>query len=133
LLNIICPKFVNNNENKESNVEGFDLNQICLVLEYVEADIDMILKNSLNIDENIIKKIIYNLLCSLAYMHILNVIHRDIKPANILLDSECNIKICDFGLSRSMPKGIANFVSNNKGKYDIANMNSMHFNKLLKS
>ena len=27
--------------------------------------------------------------------------HRDIKPANILIDTECNIKICDFGLART--------------------------------
>ena len=28
--------------------------------------------------------------------------HRDIKPANILIDSNCQIKICDFGLSRTL-------------------------------
>jgi serine/threonine protein kinase len=33
-----------------------------------------------------------------------NVIHRDIKPENILVDHFCNIKICDFGLSRTLPK-----------------------------
>lgn len=25
--------------------------------------------------------------------------HRDMKPSNCLVDCECNIKICDFGLS----------------------------------
>lgn len=29
--------------------------------------------------------------------------HRDIKPANILISDECVVKICDFGLSRTVP------------------------------
>ena len=33
-------------------------------------------------------------------MHSGNLIHRDVKPANILVDDNCNIKFCDFGLTR---------------------------------
>lgn len=46
--------------------------------------------------------ILYNLLCSINFLHSANIAHRDLKPANILIDSECNVKICDFGLARSM-------------------------------
>lgn len=38
------------------------------------------------------------------FLHSINVIHRDLKPANFLIDSSCGVKICDFGLSRTMPK-----------------------------
>jgi len=33
-------------------------------------------------------------------MHESNVIHRDLKPSNLLLNKKCDLKICDFGLSR---------------------------------
>ena len=44
------------------------------------------------------------MLCGINYLHSANIIHRDLKPSNILIDSDCRIKICDFGLARSMPK-----------------------------
>jgi mitogen-activated protein kinase 1/3 len=44
--------------------------------------------------------ILYNILCAVNLMHSSNVMHRDIKPANILLDDQCGVKICDFGMAR---------------------------------
>lgn len=45
----------------------------------------------------------FNLLKSVEYMHSFGVIHRDLKPQNILINANCNIKICDFGWSRMVP------------------------------
>jgi serine/threonine protein kinase len=42
----------------------------------------------------------YQLLSAVSFLHSAGVVHRDIKPANILLNSNCKIKLCDFGLSR---------------------------------
>ncbi len=35
----------------------------------------------------------------IEYIHKLNIVHRDLKPENLLLDSDYNIKLVDFGLS----------------------------------
>ena len=56
------------------------------------------------LNESHIITIVYNLLCSLGYLHSLNIIHRDIKPANLLINDKCGITICDFGLARANPK-----------------------------
>ncbi len=44
----------------------------------------------------------YQILRALKYIHTAKLIHRDLKPANILVDSNCTVKICDFGLCRSI-------------------------------
>jgi mitogen-activated protein kinase 1/3 len=33
-------------------------------------------------------------------MHACGVLHRDLKPSNLLINSDCQLKICDMGLAR---------------------------------
>lgn len=42
------------------------------------------------------------ILKALKYIHSAEIIHRDLKPSNVLLDAECNVKVADFGLARSL-------------------------------
>lgn len=37
----------------------------------------------------------------LKYIHSANVLHRDLKPSNLVLNTNCDLKICDFGLART--------------------------------
>ena len=42
----------------------------------------------------------YQILRGLKYLHSANVMHRDLKPKNLLVNSNCDLKICDLGLAR---------------------------------
>ena len=53
-----------------------------------------------------LKLIFYNLLCAIKFMHSANVLHRDLKPGNILINEDCQIKICDFGIARTLPQSL---------------------------
>lgn len=48
------------------------------------------------------KFIVYQIAKAFHYLHSAGLIHRDIKPSNILVNEECNAKVCDFGLIRSL-------------------------------
>jgi len=72
-----------------------------LVFEYMETDLHATIRA--NILEEIHKQyIMYQAFKALAYMHSASLIHRDMKPANLLLNSECLMKVADFGLARSL-------------------------------
>jgi mitogen-activated protein kinase 1/3 len=59
-----------------------------------------------------VKRLLHQTLCGLAYLHGANIVHRDLKPANILVTSSCDIRICDFGLSREIRPLIPRVSSN---------------------
>ena len=41
-------------------------------------------------------------MCATKYIHSASVIHRDLKPSNILLNADCSLRVCDFGLARGV-------------------------------
>jgi len=52
--------------------------------------------------ESRVKKWATQIAEALAYAHKRGVVHRDIKPANILIDSDDNARLADFGLAKAI-------------------------------
>jgi mitogen-activated protein kinase 1/3 len=92
----------------DQTAEDFDT--IYLVLEMAEASLQKLVRSSLQLDDSQLQNMLYNMLVGLNYVHSAGVIHRDIKPGNVLINSDCSVRLCDFGLARSLvevdkPKG----------------------------
>lgn len=67
----------------------------------MEADLHNVIAENILKDVHI-RFIIYQLAKALKYLHTGKIIHRDLKPSNVLVNSNCTIKLCDFGLVRSL-------------------------------
>ena len=72
-----------------------------LTFEYMPTDLHVVIRSDM-LNEMQMKYIIYQILRALKYIHSARILHRDIKPSNILIDQHCHVKLCDFGLCRSM-------------------------------
>ncbi|CCW66234.1 unnamed protein product [Phytomonas sp. Hart1] len=66
----------------------------------MDTDLKQVLRSSQVLTEAHIQFFIYQTLRALHIIHSSGVIHRDITPANILVNTNCDIKICDFGLAK---------------------------------
>ena len=75
-----------------------------VVTNLYDSDLENVLKSAMNGDltEEHQQFFIYQILRALKFIHSANILHRDLKPSNILLNTNCDLAICDFGLSREL-------------------------------
>ena len=80
-----------------------ELNTVFLVMSLGTMDMKEFMDSEsvAHMKEDQLLTILYNLLCSMSYLHSVNIIHRDIKPANFLINDKCGVLLCDFGLARA--------------------------------
>lgn len=78
------------------------VSSIYLVMELLDTDLRNILHNpKVKFNEDQVRKIMFDILEGIRYLHKYGILHRDLKPANIILNiNKCQAKICDFGLAR---------------------------------
>ncbi|KAL0668497.1 hypothetical protein Bca4012_031201 [Brassica carinata] len=73
---------------------------VYIVNELMEYDLHKVITFNQELEPLHYKFFLYQILRGLKYIHAANVIHRDLKPANLLVNANCELKICDFGLAR---------------------------------
>ncbi|EFE33460.1 uncharacterized protein ARB_07820 [Trichophyton benhamiae CBS 112371] len=77
-----------------------NFNEVYLYEELMECDLAAIIRSGQPLTDAHFQSFIYQILCGLKYIHSANVLHRDLKPGNLLVNADCELKICDFGLAR---------------------------------
>jgi serine/threonine protein kinase len=87
-------------EDANGDVEKLPLGDAYIVTEKMDLDLGELLATSREVDVDHRRFFIYQILRGLKCIHSARVIHRDLKPQNILINSSCDLKICDFGLAR---------------------------------
>ena len=76
---------------------------VFLIMELEPSDLkDLMESKDLVFEEEHALIVLYNTLCALNFLHSAKIMHRDIKPGNILVNSSCQVKICDFGMARTL-------------------------------
>lgn len=99
-----CPRIIRLYEVYETSTE------VILVLEMaVGGELQRVLEDHEEISEKEAARLIRQILEGIAFLHERNIAHLDIKPQNLLLTNafpKCDIKLCDFGISRLITKGI---------------------------
>lgn len=73
-----------------------------LVFERMDCDLHHVLRSNPLLTNNHIRWFAYQILRGVAAIHEAHVLHRDLKPGNILVNRNCDVKICDFGLARGV-------------------------------
>jgi len=111
----------------EGDYEHFET--LYIIMEYCQSDLKKLIRSPIFLTPLHIQNIIYNIFVALKYLHSANVLHRDLKPANILINDDCSIKLCDFGLAR----GVGSEELDGKLKYVAHELGSPGLNSPLDS
>ncbi|KAJ7778271.1 mitogen-activated protein kinase [Mycena metata] len=84
---------------KPPSIDAFK--EVYLVQELMETDMHRVIRTQ-DLSDDHAQYFIYQTLRALKALHSADVIHRDLKPSNLLLNANCDLKMADFGLARSV-------------------------------
>nr|KAF6283900.1 cyclin dependent kinase 5 [Pipistrellus kuhlii] len=76
--------------------------KLTLVFEFCDQDLKKYFDScNGDLDPEIVKSFLFQLLKGLGFCHSRNVLHRDLKPQNLLINRNGELKLADFGLARA--------------------------------
>jgi mitogen-activated protein kinase 1/3 len=79
-----------------------DFDDVYVVMELLATDLHQVIYARQELSTKHVTYFMYQMLSGLRHLHAAGVLHRDLKPGNVLLNESCELKICDFGLARSL-------------------------------
>ncbi|KAG2425741.1 hypothetical protein HYH02_014957 [Chlamydomonas schloesseri] len=82
-----------------------------VVYELMDTDLHQIIRSPQALSNDHSQYFLYQLLRGLKYIHSANILHRDLKPSNLLVNANCDLKICDFGLARTSTSNEKEFMT----------------------
>uniref|UniRef100_A0ACD5Z735 Uncharacterized protein n=1 Tax=Avena sativa TaxID=4498 RepID=A0ACD5Z735_AVESA len=74
---------------------------VYLVTELMDTDLQQIINSSQPLSNEHCQYFVFQILRWLKHLHSAGILHRDLKPENILVNTNSDLKICDFGLART--------------------------------
>ncbi|SCW04359.1 LAFE_0H11804g1_1 [Lachancea fermentati] len=89
---------------RPASFEAF--NEVYIIQELMDTDLHRVIATQTLSDDHI-QYFVYQTLRALKCLHASHVIHRDLKPSNLLVNANCDLKVCDFGLARIAAGGPA--------------------------
>jgi serine/threonine-protein kinase len=76
-----------------------------IVMEYVDGEaLSSIIRTQAPLDQHQAASIGADIARALSYAHRHGVVHRDVKPGNVLITSDGQVKVTDFGIARAIGK-----------------------------
>ncbi|RMX70447.1 hypothetical protein KXD40_004015 [Peronospora effusa] len=83
---------------------------VVLALEYMDGgSLENVIRQLGTIPEHVLASVAYQILHALSYLKTNKCVHRDIKPPNILLNSQGQVKLSDFGIATELGNSMGTF------------------------